>query len=350
MLFNSSVFLFAFLPLVLGGFFLIGRYWTGAAIAFLALASIVFYGFWNPSHVPLLLLSALFNYSCGCLLIWLGEKGKNYWRMVVLIIAVGSDISVLWWYKYSQFIADAFAFSPLFSSGSIVLPLGISFYTFTQISYVVDCYRRHVTFWKISEYLLFVTYFPHLIAGPILRHDEVIPQFRQKVTFTFNYDNLAVGGTIFLMGLFKKICLADNVSLYVGNMFPHGGVAPGFVDSWIGISAYTLQLYFDFSGYSDMAVGLSRMFGVRIPINFDSPYKAGSIIEFWGRWHMSLSRFLRDYLYIPLGGNRRGKPRQMVNMAITMLLGGVWHGAGWTFLAWGALHGMFLIVNHGWRG
>jgi D-alanyl-lipoteichoic acid acyltransferase DltB (MBOAT superfamily) len=198
------------------------------------------------------------------------------------------------------------------------------------------------------DYGLFVTYFPHLIAGPILHHKEMMPQFKGLRADRLRADDVAVGLTIFIIGLFKKVVLADGVAAYVPTAF--GGAAePELGAAWMGTLAYTLQLYFDFSGYSDMAVGLSRLFGVDLPLNFDSPYKAGSIVEFWRRWHMTLSRFLRDYLYIPLGGGRCGPARRYANLMATMILGGLWHGAGWTFAAWGALHGGYLVLNHLWR-
>ena len=205
--------------------------------------------------------------------------------------------------------------------------------------------------YNFVHYALFVTYFPHLVAGPILHHKEMMPQFAERETYRFSYENLAVGSTIFIIGLFKKVVLADGIAVYVGPVFgaPAGGIQLTFLEAWAGALCYCLQLYFDFSGYSDMAIGLSRMFGVVLPLNFHSPYKAVNIIEFWRRWHMTLSRFLRDYLYIFLGGNRKGAVRRYVNLLLTMLLGGLWHGAGWTFVIWGALHGTFLAINHSWQ-
>ncbi len=205
--------------------------------------------------------------------------------------------------------------------------------------------------YNFIHYTLFVTYFPHLIAGPVLHHKEMMPQFAHTSTYRFSYENLAVGGTIFFIGLFKKIILADGIAAYVPPVFnaPAAGVELTLIEAWGGALCFTLQLYFDFSGYSDMAIGLSRMFGVTLPLNFHSPYKSVNIIEFWRRWHMTLSRFLRDYLYIPLGGNRRGKVRRHLNLMTTMLLGGLWHGAGWTFVIWGGLHGLYLVINHAWH-
>jgi D-alanyl-lipoteichoic acid acyltransferase DltB (MBOAT superfamily) len=232
---------------------------------------------------------------------------------------------------------------------AIVLPLGISFFTFTQIAYLVDVYRDPVRY-GVVPYALFVSYFPHLIAGPILHHREMMPQFAASTSYRFDYANLAAGVAIFAIGLFKKTVLADGIAPYVGPVFAEAsrGYAPGSVEAWGAAISFGLQLYFDFSAYSDMAVGLSKMLGIRLPVNFESPYKATSIIEFWRRWHMTLSRFLRDYLYIALGGNRRGAARRYANLVVTMLLGGLWHGAAWTFVLWGAAHGAFLAINHGW--
>jgi alginate O-acetyltransferase complex protein AlgI len=231
----------------------------------------------------------------------------------------------------------------------IILPIGISFFTFTQIAYLVDAYRGKVREAKFVNYLLFVTYFPHLIAGPVLHHKEMMPQFDVAENYRPNAANFTVGLTIFAIGLAKKVLLADNLAPHANPVFV-AGAELNFLSAWVGVLAYTFQLYFDFSGYSDMAIGLSRMFGVKLPLNFDSPYKSRSISEFWRRWHMTLSRFLRDYLYIPLGGNRAGPLRQKVNLMVTMVLGGLWHGAGWTFVIWGTLHGLFLVVNHFWSG
>jgi len=234
---------------------------------------------------------------------------------------------------------------------TIILPLGISFFTFTQIAYLVDAHRGLAHEYSFLHYALFVTFFPHLIAGPILHHKEMMPQFARSDIYRLKAEHLAVGLTIFALGLFKKVVLADGVAVYATPVFAaaQAGTTLTFFEAWGGALAYTLQLYFDFSGYSDMAIGLARMFGIRFPLNFNSPYKATSIIDFWRRWHITLSRFLRDYLYIPLGGSRKGEARRLTNLMITMLLGGLWHGAGWTFVLWGGLHGFYLVVNHAWR-
>ncbi|HEX3140306.1 MAG TPA: MBOAT family O-acyltransferase, partial [Rhizobacter sp.] len=233
----------------------------------------------------------------------------------------------------------------------VMLPIGISFFTFTQIAFVVDCWSGKVVERKPVHYLLFVTYFPHLVAGPVLHHAQMMPQFAQDSTYRANPDKMVVGAATFVIGLSKKLLLADPLGQYADLIFGavDKGFAPGFWTAWFGTLAYTFQIYFDFSGYSDMAVGLALFLGVKLPVNFASPYRATSIIEFWRRWHITLSTFLRDYLYIPLGGNRAGPLRRYLNLFITMLLGGLWHGANWTFVLWGAAHGALLIVNHGWR-
>jgi D-alanyl-lipoteichoic acid acyltransferase DltB (MBOAT superfamily) len=345
MLFNSHSFIFLFLPVVLLGYFALGRSSNLAPVVWLALASLVFYSFGGWQFVPLLLLSIGFNYAVGYLLI--ARKLPSGARFAVLTIGVAGDLVVLGIFKYAGFFAGNL--NALFSTGfvvNIVLPVGISFYTFTQIAFLVDAYRGNVARYALPHYALFVTYFPHLIAGPILHHKDMIPQFERPETKRPDPHLILCGLIIFAIGLFKKTCLADGIQPLVAQAF--GPDAPTFAQAWIGVLAYTFQLYFDFSGYSDMAIGISLMFGIFLPLNFNSPYKAVSIVDFWRRWHMTLSQFLRDYLYIPLGGNRRGRVLRYVNLMITMLLGGLWHGAAWTFVVWGALHGVYLCINHAW--
>ena len=345
MLFNSYSFIFLFLPAVLLGYFALGRRGNLAPVVWLALASLVFYAFGGWQFVPLLLVSIAFNYGVGYLLI--ARKLRPSLRSAVLATGVAGDLLVLGIFKYAGFFTANF--NALFQTGlvvNIVLPVGISFYTFTQIAFLVDAYRGQVARYALPHYALFVTYFPHLIAGPILHHRDMIPQFERAETKRADPHLILCGLIIFAIGLFKKTCLADGIQPLVSQAF--GPNAPTFDQAWIGVLAYTFQLYFDFSGYSDMAIGISLMFGIFLPLNFDSPYKATSIIDFWRRWHMTLSQFLRDYLYIPLGGNRRGRVLRYVNLMITMLLGGLWHGAAWTFVVWGALHGVYLCINHAW--
>ena len=346
MLFNSHAFIFLFLPVVLAGYFALGRRSPLGAAAWLVLASLFFYGWWNPKYVGLLILSMLFNYRVGIAIVRAPSRK-------LLAFGVTANLLLLGYYKYANFFLDNLnaALQLQWGLGEIILPLGISFFTFTQIAFLVDAYQGKAREYSFVHYALFVTYFPHLIAGPILHHAEMMPQFARRESSLPNPALLAAGATLFVLGLAKKVLIADGVGPYVGPIFDaaRSGAALTFVEAWGGALAYTFQLYFDFSGYSDMAVGLSLMMGVRLPANFHSPYKALNIIDFWRRWHITLSRFLRDYLYVPLGGSRNGSARRYINLMLTMLLGGLWHGAGWTFVLWGALHGAYLCINHGWR-
>jgi len=353
MLFNSYAFIFFFLPVALLVFFQLGKVSAKLAAGWLAAASLFFYGWWNPAYVVLLVVSILFNYRMGLAIVRAGAAAEARRRKRLLVFAVAANLAVLGYYKYMNFFLDNAnaVLGTSASLGTIILPLGISFFTFTQIAFLADAYQGKAREYSFVHYGLFVTYFPHLIAGPILHHREMMPQFALPGTYRPDYGNLAAGLTIFVIGLFKKVVIADGIASYVAPVFdaPQAGQVLTFLEAWCGALAYTFQLYFDFSGYSDMAVGLSLLFGIRLPINFHSPYKAVNIVEFWRRWHMTLSRFLRDYLYYPLGGNRKGPGRRYVNLMVTMLLGGLWHGAGWTFVVWGGLHGFYLVVNHAWR-
>ncbi|MFZ2171322.1 MAG: MBOAT family protein [Methylococcaceae bacterium] len=349
MLFNSHVFIFGFLPIVFFGFYGIARHSHNLAALWLTAASLFFYGWWDARFVGLLLGSIVFNYGAGYLI---GHKSLDKPKLL-LVSAIVSNLLLLGYFKYANFFIENINHlaGTALNIGEFILPLGISFFTFTQIAFLVDTYQGKVKEYNFVHYALFVTYFPHLIAGPVLHHKEMMPQFAHASTYRFNYENLLVGLTIFFIGLFKKVVLADGIAEYVGPIFaaPAAGIQLTFIDAWGGALCYTMQLYFDFSGYSDMAIGLSRLFGVTLPLNFHSPYKSVNIIEFWRRWHMTLSHFLRDYLYIPLGGNRKGSMRRHLNLIITMLLGGLWHGAGWTYVLWGGLHGIYLVINHGWQ-
>ena len=272
-------------------------------------------------------------------------------RKLALAVSIAGNLVVLGYFKYANFFVDNI--NTLSGAGlvlrSIVLPLGISFFTFQKIALLVDAYQGKVRTLGFLDYALFVSFFPQLIAGPIVHHSEVMSQFHARGRVSA--DAIALGAAIFAIGLGKKVLLADALAAYATPQFDAAaaGAALTALAAWTSALAYTLQLYFDFSGYSDMAVGAALLFGIRLPVNFASPYKADNIIEFWRRWHMTLSRFLRDYLYIPLGGNRRGRARRYVNLFVTMLLGGLWHGAGWTFVIWGGLHGLFLAANHAWQ-
>jgi D-alanyl-lipoteichoic acid acyltransferase DltB (MBOAT superfamily) len=346
MLFNSYAFIFLFLPVALGGYFLLGRIGNLAPVIWLALASLAFYAVSNWQFVLLLVGSIAFNYGIGWLLI--ARKLRPAARWAALTVGVTGDLLTLGYFKYAGFLAANL--NAIFSTGlsvNILLPVGISFYTFTQIAFLVDAYRGNVARYALPHYALFVTYFPHLIAGPILHHKDMIPQFERVESKRPDPHLILCGLIIFAIGLFKKTCLADGIQPLVSLAF--GPNAPTFDQAWIGALAYTFQLYFDFSGYSDMAIGISLMFGIFLPLNFNSPYKAHNIIDFWRRWHMTLSQFLRDYLYIPLGGNRNGAMLRYVNLMITMALGGLWHGAAWTFVIWGVLHGAYLCINHAWN-
>jgi alginate O-acetyltransferase complex protein AlgI len=345
MLFNSYPFIFIFLPVALAGYFVANRLGAQAPVIWLVLASLVFYSFSNWPFVALLLASIAFNYLIGWLLI--SRHLREGRRFAVLTAGVAGDLATLGVFKYAGFVAANF--NAVFSTSvtvNILLPVGISFYTFTQIAFLVDAYRGKVGHYALPHYALFVTYFPHLIAGPILHHRDMIPQFESADSKRPNPRLILYGLIIFGIGLFKKTVLADGIQPLVALAFNQA--APSFDQAWIGALAYTFQLYFDFSGYSDMAIGISLMFGIFLPLNFNSPYQATSIIDFWRRWHMTLSQFLRDYLYIPLGGNWHGSVLRYLNLTITMLLGGLWHGAAWTFVIWGALHGLYLCINHAW--
>jgi alginate O-acetyltransferase complex protein AlgI len=339
MLFTSDLFLFVFLPVSLAGHLLLRR-WHVATSWWLVLASICFYAAWDWHLASLLLplVSVGVNYAIGS---WIAAS--KAWRQLWLILGLGFNLGLLGLCKYLLFFADMIDWDPGFALG---LPLGISFYSFTQIAWLVDVSRGDCDLPAPRDYLLFVTWFPHFIAGPILHHREMIPQFTKPDAFHASLDDMAAGATMVIIGLVKKIVLADGLEPLVAPVFDQPA-APGLLPAWFAAIAFGLELYFDFSGYCDMAIGLSRLFGLRLPINFDSPYQACSIIDFWRRWNMTLSRFLRSYLYIPLGGNRAGLG-QSGNILITMALGGLWHGPGWTYVAWGGLHGLYLCVNHAW--
>ena len=353
MLFNSYPFIWLFLPVALAGFFLAARFRHEAAAAWLALCSLFFYGYWDVHYVPLLLLSITVNYRIGKQISNHVEKQSAQRAKLWLIIGLVFDLGLLAHYKYTNFFLDNWVTltGSAIDLPNIILPLGISFFTFTQIAYLADCHKGIVKERNPVHYLLFITYFPHLIAGPIRHHKQMMPQFAHAKTYRISQENIAIGLTIFAIGMFKKMAIADPLSTFVGPVFAvskHPGLL-STEEAWLGALAYCLQLYFDFSGYSDMAIGLSRLFGIKMPLNFNSPYKSTSIIDFWRRWHMTLSQFLRDYLYIALGGNRKGKTRRHINLLLTMLLGGLWHGAGWTFIIWGGLHGIYLTANHVFR-
>lgn len=355
MLFNAHEFLFIFLPIVLAGFFVIGRLGRHRlAVAWLVLLSLTFYAWWKPAYLPVLLGSLVFNYAVGTVLAALSRRhGPRTARAKgLLVFGIAANIVLLGYFKYANFLVENInaLLSTTMSMDRLLLPLAISFFTFQQIAYLVDAWRGEAADADPLRYALFVSFFPQLIAGPIVHHREMMPQFARRQTFSPRTRHIAVGLTIFFIGLFKKTVLADGMATIASPLFAAAGSGTPLTiaEGWLAALSYTFQLYFDFSGYSDMAIGLARMFGVQLPINFNSPYKAASITDFWRRWHITLSRFLRDYIYVPLGGSRKGPVRRYGNLMATMLIGGLWHGAGWTFVVWGGLHGLFLTINHLW--
>ncbi len=354
MLFNSYEFLFAFLPVTLVVFFLLAA--TGnriLPIAWLVAASLFFYGWWNPAFLGLIGFSIAFNYMLGLGLTQARAHSGDWHASGLLTLGISVNLGLIGYFKYAGFLANAAgsAFGTTIDLGDITLPLAISFFTFQQIAYLVDVRRGVTTERRFLHYCLFVVFFPQLIAGPIVHHREVLPQFARDGALRLRAANLAIGLTIFAIGLFKKVVIADTLAETANPAFAlaETGADVEFFKAWSGTFAYSLQLYFDFSGYSDMAIGLARLFGIKLPINFAAPYRATSIIDFWRRWHITLSRFLRDYLYFSLGGSRGGRPRRYVNVMVTMLLGGLWHGASWTFVVWGGVHGLMLVANQAWR-
>ena len=368
MLFNSYVFLFAFLPLALAGYQVAAHWHRRAVVLWLALISLAFYGYWRPAFLVLLCGSILFNYSAGLLIS--RRISTTFSTRLILWVAIAGNLGALCFFKYlfPSLNAIAHLLRQPTRWSDVVLPLGISFFTFTQIAYLVDLEQGAAKQQDLGSYALFVTFFPHLIAGPILHHSEIMPQFQKERDFRLRLDDIAVGAAWFVMGLAKKILIADRFAPDADAAFfnPH---ALHTSAAWAGVFAYALQLYFDFSGYSDMALGLARMFSIDFPLNFSSPYKAKSIIDFWQRWHMTLTRYIMSYLYNPvsLWVNRRrvrqGKkvtrkatatPGGFLSMVavpttVTLFLAGLWHGAGLQFIIFGLLHSFYLCVNHGWR-
>lgn len=341
MLFNSYLFLFLFLPITVLVFWRLSHR-QRAALFWLVAASLLFYAWWRPPYLLLLLAAILGNYGCIKLI-----KRYPRQRFKLLLLGISAHLLLLGYYKYSHFFVDTLnQLSTLaIHWPAPLLPLAISFFTFQNIAYLVDCYRGHKAPESLLHYSFFISFFPQLIAGPIVYYREIEPQI--TTTFSVQAANSAIGLSLLTIGLFKKVVIADNLAAYVEPVFAaaNQGEVIGFFLAWQAALAYTLQLYFDFCGYSDMATGLARLFGITLPLNFYSPYQATNIIQFWRRWHMTLSRFLRDYVYIPLGGYRR----RYLNLMMTMLLGGLWHGAGWHFILWGGLHGLYLIINHLWQ-
>lgn len=343
MLFHSPAFLLGFLPLALAAFFMTGRaLGQRAALLSIVAASLVFYGWWNPWHVPLLAGSVLVNYGFARLI--RSGRRPRAWQAV----GIATNLLCLGWFKYADFLLHIV--SPGAPKLDIALPLAISFFTFQQIMFLTEAHR-HGRSTALLPYAAFVTFFPHLIAGPIVRPSEIVPQFLARDVARPRAEAIADGLLVFLLGLGKKCILADMFGSFadIGFAAADSGSTLTLFEAWYATLSYALQIYFDFSGYSDMALGLARMVNIRFPLNFDSPYQAGNIADFWRRWHITLGAFLRDHVYVPLGGNRRGTWRQTTNLLATMLLAGLWHGAAWNFVLWGLLHGLFLAVHAGWR-
>ena len=346
MLFHEPIFIFGFLPVFLISICLILKYSSiKISLYFLSFSSIVFYGYWNIIYVPLLISSIAFNFYLGKLFECnITQKNKK----LIFIFGLIVNISVLIFFKYLEMFANTLLYILNIDStlNSVELPLGISFFTFLQIAFIVDKYKKNIQSYSFLKYFLFVSFFPHLIAGPLVHHSKLICQF--DTLKRLKSDNLSIGFLIFTIGLFKKLVIVGTIAPWSDNLFNGAslGIIPSFVDSWIGVVSFSLQIYFDFSAYSDMAIGLSKMMGILLPINFNSPYKSDSFIDFWRRWHITLSSFLKEYLYFTLGGNRKGLNRQYINILIVMSIAGLWHGASWLFVVWGGLHGILLVLNH----
>ncbi len=351
MVFSSYAFLLVFLPLTLIGFYALrAAGLRRLSVTFLLVASFAFYGVWSIGHLALLLASIAGNYFCGR---YAASTAPDTWRKAATIAGIAGNLLLIFWFKYLDFAGSSSAafIGADWTMKNIVLPLGISFFTFQQVAYLVDCYRTKDGEKSFRDYALFVSFFPQLIAGPIVHHRYTRPQFASLAQNRVNADYIPYGVMIFAMGLAKKTLIADPIARAIDPIWAlaAAGDILGAAAAWTAMVGYTLQIYFDFSGYCDMAIGLGLMLGVRLPINFNSPYRSKSIIEFWRRWHMTLSAFLRDYVYVPLGGNRGGEFFRLRNIFLTMLIGGVWHGAAWTFVIWGAIHATLITFNHAAR-
>ena len=332
MLFNSYEFLFVFLPVTFFVYFFLNKKrLVLASKGFLVFASLLFYSWWNISYLPLILSSVLFNYVIGNILA--NGKYKQISKKITLAFGIIFNLSMLGYFKYSDFFIENinYILTSNYELLNLILPLAISFFTFQQIAYLVDSYRGETKEYDFLNYVVFVTFFPQLIAGPIVHHKEMMPQFSRKRNLFKSHKNITLGIFIFLVGLFKKVVIADTFAIWATDGFDHQPMLT-FIEAWITSLSYTMQLYFDFSGYTDMAIGAALLFNIRLPINFNSPYKALNIQDFWQRWHITLSRFLRDYVYLPLGGNRSGRLITHRNYLTVFLLGGFWHGAAWTFI------------------
>lgn len=351
MLFNSNIFIFVFLPITLLGFYLTTKIFKQSmTLLWLSGASIFFYCWWNFHSFYILVASIAINYILSIVMMHTQEKKLEFFTKLLLVIGLLFNILLLVYFKYMNFfITNIKYFITLKTlNTNIILPLAISFFTFQKIAYLVDVYQRKITEKNLLKFFFFVMFFPPLIAGPIVHYREMTPQLSR---LKLSRINLVIGFTLFFIGLTKKVICADSIAEYINPIYEQAasGQALAFFTAWAAALGFTFQIYFDFSGYSDMAIGLARLFSIKLPTNFNSPYKSTSIIDFWRRWHITLSRFLRDYIYIPLGGNRQGHCRRYINLMAVMLIGGLWHGASWTFIFWGGLHGLYLTINHFWR-
>jgi D-alanyl-lipoteichoic acid acyltransferase DltB (MBOAT superfamily) len=371
MLFNSYEFIFAFLPVVVAVFFALGRVSRPWALRWVIAASLFFYAWWRPLNVLIIAPSVLINFVLARVLQRLNKQGSRGAAQAVLLVGIAFNVAFLGYFKYSNFLVGAIndAFGTQMFLARIILPLGISFITFQKIAFLIDVHAGRIESFTLQDYCLFVLFLPQLIAGPIVHYREMMPQFH-GVSCRFDKDNVSVGLTLFAFGLFQKVFIADNVAQFVTPIYEQAtsGSSIPLLSAWIAAVGFTLQIYFDFSGYTDMALGIARLFGIRLPPNFNSPLRASSIIDFWLRWHMTLTRFLTAYIYNPLAlwlTRRAARGRSgfagpnkspgafiellMFPTMLTMLVSGIWHGAGYTFIVWGVLHGLFLTVNHAWR-
>ena len=349
MIFSSYEFIFVFFPIVIIGYFFMSKFKNiRIQHMFLVCASLVFYAWFNPKYLWIIIISILVNYLISKYMVSIDSNYKL--KKIVFIIGIIFNILLIGYFKYYNFFIEnintIFKLNLVFKN--ILLPLGISFFTFQQISFLLSVYRGHEKISNFIDYCLFVTFFPQLVAGPIVLYDEMMPQFKDEDRRYINWDNIAIGIYIFAIGLFKKIVIADTLAVWVDNGFANS-YNIGFFTAWATALSYTLQIYFDFSGYSDMAIGLAKMLNIDLPINFNSPYKSKNIGEFWRRWHITLGRALSEYIYKPLGGNRKGEMRTYINLIITFFVSGLWHGASWLFIVWGLLHGLASIIQRVWR-
>ncbi|MFK9090230.1 MBOAT family O-acyltransferase [Bacillus salipaludis] len=349
MLFNSYIFILVFFPIVFAGYYLLLNLKNKSiAKIFFVLANLYFYSYWNVHYLPIMLASIAINFTLATIL---NKINRLRLKRTVLTIGILFNIALLGYYKYYDFFMTNVntVFGTNIGLLNLALPLAISFFTFQQIMYLVDTFREGTKEYSLLDYAFFVTFFPHLIAGPIVHHREIINQLRDGSNYKIKSNNIASGLYIFSVGLFKKVIIADTLAGWANQGYNNIASLSMF-DSWITTFAYTFQLYFDFSGYCDMAIGLALFFNINLPVNFNSPYKALDIQDFWRRWHMTLGRFFTNYLYIPLGGNRKGTARTYFNLFFIFFVSGIWHGAGWTFVIWGILHGIASVICRFWKG